>query len=182
MWNKLLKQLSLPESYISITLGFLVVIVAGILLYNNFSKTKQSGQSAETKSEESKTQEEISFPATHTIAEGENLWQIAEKYYGSGYNWVTLATENNIQNPDYITAGQTINIPKAQAIRPEGENLLATATAPEKNYSVIEGDNLWDISIREYGDGYAWPKIAKYNSLTNPDRIDPGTILKLPQI
>jgi len=60
----------------------------------------------------------VSLPASHTISEGETLWSIAEKYYTSGYNWVTLAKENNLSNPDYVQAGSVLSIPKAEPIKP----------------------------------------------------------------
>jgi len=75
MWNKLLKQLSLPESYISITLGFLVVLVAGILLYNNFSNPSKTEKAAETKYEESEIKEAINLPANYTVSAGDSLWK-----------------------------------------------------------------------------------------------------------
>jgi len=41
---------------------------------------------------------------------------------------------------------------------------------------------LWKIAEREYGDGFKWVEIAKLNNLKNPDLIEKGQILKLPQI
>lgn len=49
-----------------------------------------------------------------------------------------------------------------------------------KSYKIVEGDNLWDISIRAFGDGYRWVEIARLNNLSNPDLIFPGTTLNLP--
>lgn len=183
MWKKILKDLSLPESYISITLGFLVVIVAGLLIYNYFSKTqggKNIGQNVSPTP--SQQLEEISLlPATHTIAEKESLWTIAEKYYKSGYNWVTVAKENKIANPDRIFVGQKLVIPKAEPILLAGDKISSTATGALLTCTVVKGDNLWQIAIREYGDGFAWTKIAKANNLVNPNLIHPGNVLQLPR-
>jgi nucleoid-associated protein YgaU len=49
------------------------------------------------------------------------------------------------------------------------------------SYTVVEGDNLWDIAVRRYGDGYRWVDIAKANSLSNPDLIYPGSKFALPR-
>jgi len=58
---------------------------------------------------------------------------------------------------------------------------LAAATEPEKIYTVVAGDSLWNIAVREYGDGYAWTKIATANNLINPDLIHAGNVLRLPR-
>ncbi len=49
------------------------------------------------------------------------------------------------------------------------------------SYKVGEGDSLWDISVRAYGDGYRWPEIASLNNIQNPDLIYPGQVFKLPK-
>jgi nucleoid-associated protein YgaU len=177
MWKKYLKQFSLPESFISITLGFLVVVVAGLLIYNYLSKNKPFGTPVKETQTEEKATAKIELPTTHKVAANETLWSIAEKYYNSGYNWVTIASENNLTNPDYITVDQTLSIPKAEIIRLPGE--ISAAAAEVKTYTVVAGDSLWNIAVREYGDGYAWTRIAKENNLVNPNLIHPGNVLRL---
>ena len=181
MWKKLRQKLDLPESYISITLGFLVVLVAGILTYNYFVKNEVQNSAEEQKkaAEEQKAAGKPVLPTTYSVSSGDTLWSIAEKHYGSGYNWVTLATANNLTNPDQLEEGQKLSVPKAEVIKPES-NILAT-TAPPKDYSIAQGDSLWKIAEREYGSGYEWTKIAEYNSIANPDLIFAGNVIKLPR-
>uniref|UniRef100_A0A7C4M0Z0 LysM peptidoglycan-binding domain-containing protein n=1 Tax=candidate division CPR3 bacterium TaxID=2268181 RepID=A0A7C4M0Z0_UNCC3 len=183
MWKTYLKKLNFPESYVSITLGFLVIIVAGLLIYNNFTKTKKFEKELEQDitMEEKKQDVSTLLPLTHKVAQNENLWTIAEHYYKSGYNWVVIAKENKLVNPNNITVGQELTIPKAETLRPTGEKILTGAVAPSKTYTVIRGDNLWNIAVREYGDGFAWTKIAKANNLANPNLIHAGNILQLPE-
>lgn len=185
MWKKYLKELNLPESYVSLTLGFLVIIVGGLLLYNSFIKKEQpEGEPEEVLMEEKQIEEiQAALPSVHTVSANENLWTIAEKYYNSGYNWVSIASENNLKNPDKILVGQTLTIPKAEVIKPIGEKILAKAEATEapKTYTVVRDDSLWKIAVREYGDGYAWTKIAQANNLANPDLIHAGNVLRLPR-
>jgi LysM repeat protein len=61
--------------------------------------------------------------------------------------------------------------------------LYAPSMAQEttKRYVIKRGDTLWDISQKELMDPFLWPKLWRENShITNPDRIYPGDVLKIP--
>jgi hypothetical protein len=50
-----------------------------------------------------------------------------------------------------------------------------------KEYKVIKGDTLWDISKKELNDPFMWPKIWKENSwIANPHWIYPDQMIKIP--
>ena len=49
------------------------------------------------------------------------------------------------------------------------------------SYIIVEGDTLWDISVRAYGDGYRWSEIAQANNIANADLIYTGNSLNLPR-
>lgn len=50
-----------------------------------------------------------------------------------------------------------------------------------KEYKVLKGDTLWDISSKEIQDPFLWPKIWKENpEIKNPDRIYPDQTIKIP--
>ena len=50
-----------------------------------------------------------------------------------------------------------------------------------KEYKILKGDTLWDISKKELSDSFLWPKIWKENpAITNPDRVYPGQIIIIP--
>ena len=183
MFNKFLKNLNLPDSFVSVTLGFLVVIVVGLLIYNYFSKGKQTAEQTsknEVIYEEKSVDKATLLPTTHKVSDNENLWTIAVKYYDSGYNWVTIAQANKLANPNLLAVGQELTIPKAEVIKATGE-VSSTATEPAKTYTVVKGDNLWNIAVKEYGDGFTWTKIAQANKLVNPNLIHAGNVLTLPR-
>jgi hypothetical protein len=50
-----------------------------------------------------------------------------------------------------------------------------------KNYTIQKGDTLWDISREELNDPFLWPKVWQENpEITNPDRIYPDQIIRIP--
>ena len=50
-----------------------------------------------------------------------------------------------------------------------------------KEYKIIKGDTLWDISKKELNDPFMWPRIWKENSrITNPHWIYPDQMIKIP--
>lgn len=53
---------------------------------------------------------EVIQPVTYTTVAGDNLWNVAAKNCGSGYDWVHLARENGLKNPNYIVVGQTLKL------------------------------------------------------------------------
>lgn len=191
--KKWLKALHFNEPTISTLLGGAVIIVVGILIFNYF-KTGQTGEIGLGENIENglTLENEKVLPETHKVAEGEDLWKISEKYYNDGYQWVEIAKANNLDNPDLLAIDQELTLPKLEK-KPEiateaklsEEKVVAaaeTTNAIEGNeYQVQEGDYLWSIALRAYGDGYKWVEIANTNNLLNPDLIEAGQTLTLPR-
>ncbi|MEO5799362.1 MAG: LysM peptidoglycan-binding domain-containing protein [Gemmatimonadales bacterium] len=53
---------------------------------------------------------------------------------------------------------------------------------PEKTHTVVAGDSLSKIAKQTYGDGNRWREIfdANKDQITDPDKIHPGQVLRLP--
>jgi hypothetical protein len=51
-----------------------------------------------------------------------------------------------------------------------------------KQRQLIEGDNIWLLADREYGDPGCWRHIAKANNIDNPRKINAGRELMLPPL
>jgi len=183
-----LKRFKANEQTISMILGVLVVLVIGALVINYFRNVRTTKESQPT-SEESPTQESAQqplkleeLPTIYTVKTGDNLWKIAETVYGSGYNWVDIARENNLKNPNVVYAGQELKLPKVEPITPKiSQPTKALEPITGETYTVVKGDNLWQIAVRAYGDGYQWVKIARENRLANPNLIHSGNTLKIPR-
>lgn len=166
-------------------LGLLVVVIVGTLVVKYLKNDRGLvPQGTET---QNNSIERVN--KTHKVAKGESLWMIAEEYYGDGFKWVDIATENKLANASIIETDQELIIPEigVDAEQPE----IATADNTQKlesvnaitsaTYEVVKGDSLWKIAVRAYGDGYKWVEIAKANKITNPNVIYKGNVLALPR-
>ena len=178
-----LSQIKWGESYTSLFLGAVVVVVALVLVFS-FIRSRNLLNHGQTGSTSTVAKEEAAkrLPKTYTVKAGDHLWSIAEKYYGSGYNWVDLAYANNLENPGTIYVGAKLIVPD---VTPKTLTVVAPAQVQNpitgNTYTVVKGDFLWNIAVRAYGDGYQWVKIAKVNNLVSPNMIFSGNVLQLPR-
>ncbi|MEY3143816.1 MAG: hypothetical protein RLY21_2309 [Planctomycetota bacterium] len=132
---------------------------------------------------------------THAIAKGETLGDIAKRYYGKRSLGVKLAEFNKV-DPSRLKIGQTVAIPDITVLDPSAapapSAVLVTDTtlgvpapapaAPESpkfgTVKVAEGDTLYRIAKRVYGDGSRWNEIAALNNLGDGKALKPGRELK----
>lgn len=131
---------------------------------------------------------------THTIAKGETLGDVAKRYYGKRALGPKLA-EFNKADSSRLKIGQTITVPDiavldpsaAPAAQPEAApvGVPVMASAPETpaqpkygTVKVAEGDTLYRIAKRVYGDGSRWSEIATLNNLGDGKALKPGRELK----
>lgn len=180
--KKLLKTIKLNESTISMVLGLVVLIIVGSLVVK-YLKTDRGTIPQELLSGTNSVEQSSK---KHKVEKGETLWNIAVKYYGDGFKWVDIATENKLDNASIIETDQELVIPNievevantddTQLAQNNIDNPITTAT-----YETVKGDSLWKIAVRAYGDGYKWIEIAKENKITNPNIIYSGNILVLPR-
>lgn len=177
MAKKAKKRFLSADTYISMALGFAVVLLVGASLFNFFTKNaKQTNTQADADSQR------VSVPLIHRIQENETLWSIATTYYQNGYNWTDIKVANNLENPDVLVIGQVITIPAIQTNTGDIDSLAATIDAKplHDSVTVTQGESLWTIALREYGNPYRWTDIAHINNLANPDIIHTGNVLRLP--
>lgn len=206
----MLNTLRWEESYMSLLLGLAVVIIVGIFVVsfirnrgskNAPPKTDVSSQKTEKAEEilkednkdtkESAKDKSALSEERYTVVEGDNLWSIAEKVYQSGSNWKDIADANKLENPQVVHPGNKLIIPKAKTETKGGDSTVSQktedsiTTSPNKitgtSYTIARGDNLWDIAVRAYGDGFKWTEIAKANNLSNPGLIHADNVLAIPR-
>ena len=68
----------------------------------------------------------------HTVQKNETVWSIAVNYYGDGFKWVDIATENKIENASVIEIGQKLTISKVPTISQNKSDAITS-----DNYEVI---------------------------------------------
>jgi nucleoid-associated protein YgaU len=200
----ILKVIKLNENTLSMFFGIVTVILVSVLAFRMYSENKPeiSPESEQVVASSSPTpmlgdvkleqaEDGVVYPAElpekYTVVSGDHLWKISEKLYGSGYNWVDIARENNITSPGTILVGQELKLPRV-AVKMTEDQKLAVVTKTESpisiegdSYTVVKGDTLWSISLRAYADGYRYPEIASANGITNANVIEVGQVIKLPR-
>lgn len=123
----------------------------------------------------------------YIVQPGDTLWRIAAKYLGDGNRWRRIYEDNTdvLQNPNRLRVGQHIKLYLMHGNGTAG----ASATAPDAlgvmpggRYAVQQGDNLWKIAKKVYGQSWRWKEIyeANRNVLTDPARIYKGQVIVIP--
>lgn len=129
-------------------------------------------------------------PNTYTIQEGDWIVKVAEKKYGNPDAANEIMKANKITNPDEVNVGQVIVLPSAiptiPATTSEGEVNKDVAQTKKvlfkgNKYKIVEGEGLWEIAEKVYGDGMMWSRLAESNNLSEKDRLEVGQIIKIPR-
>lgn len=99
----------------------------------------------------------------YTVRRGETMESIASDWFGAKSKWVLIAHENPLVDPLKLKAGQNLRLPPKDA-KIEGIPLdeLRRLTRSTK-YVVADGDSLWKIAAKFYGNGSLNPLIADAN-------------------
>jgi hypothetical protein len=131
---------------------------------------------------------------------GESLSVIAKWYTGDVQNWPHLAKANSNLDPDHITIGTTVLIPKnllhtskpmpkafvdAVTKRHRSEKAKFARTPPKRAYYYhrvkYSGETLSIIAKWYTGDADNWQALTKANPKLNPNRINVGDKIRIPR-
>lgn len=123
----------------------------------------------------------------YTSKEGDTFQSIAQRFFGSTGYWRAIATANPNVDPNRLGPGRSLNIPldpdniQGKVAAPEGEPTTPPTPQPEHTiYIVQKGDTLSEISKALYGKASLWQRIVDANPHIDPDRLKPGSTLKIP--
>ncbi len=70
------------------------------------------------------------LPTTYTVQDGDSLWAVSEKFYGTGYEWKNIATANKIASANTLEKGQVLTVPKVEMISATSTDKSQVAQAP----------------------------------------------------
>lgn len=129
--------------------------------------TRQQGQPEAARSASSPT-----AGKSYTVQRGDDLWTLAERFYGEGREWRRIAAANPdllTGGPDHLEAGWRLTIPDSPPTQ-------------GRTHVVSRGETLSSVAERAYGDPDRWPKIFEANrfQLDDPDELPAGLRLVLP--
>ena len=122
----------------------------------------------------------------HKVGQGERLADISRKY---GILVATISKANSISNPNKLALGQVLLIPRTEDLlddvleeqksRLEEKQAAKQKVEPVKykRYVVKPGDSLWMIAS---ANNLSIDSLYGTNILRNPDRLAPGTELRIP--
>ena len=83
-----------------------------------------------------------------------------------------------------MAVGNTLGISQVEAAEVKIADAGAAGVDAPVFHEVKKGDTLWAISKRAYGDGSKYPVIFEANKpmLSDPDKIYPGQMLRIPPL
>lgn len=139
---------------------------AAPMTVNHAAATAENRHQSEHGSEERETRQ----AKTYRVRSGDDLWSLAEQFYGDGSQWTRIARANRSMltgGPDRLEVGWRLHIPGADL---------------PQEVTVRRGDSLSSIAERELGDSTRWQEIYRLNTsvVHDPDVLEPGWVLHLP--
>ncbi|PCI03191.1 MAG: peptidoglycan-binding protein LysM [Hyphomicrobiales bacterium] len=80
-----------------------------------------------------------------------------------------------------VALGNTLGVSQVEATEVK---VAAAAPADVVLHEVQKGDSLWKIATKHYGNGSKYPEIFEANKpmLSDPDKIYPGQMLRIPKL
>lgn len=132
----------------------------------------------------------ISGELRYTVQSGDSLWLIAERYYGTGYEWPRLMAANEGRLMPGGVRFSNVLQPGWEVIVPTVNYATTVGADGAISYVIQPGDTLRGIAANLLGDERCWPTIFAANvgvvgengrTLTDPDLIWPGMVLTIPQ-
>ena len=175
------------ESYSSLLLGILVVIITTVLLVflvrdRNSIQNNPSQRISSTNTELTNTtdEEKLSFAsASAGVTKVPTILTPTAKPTLSPTLQPTLKPSIVITKIPTLKPSVTLMQPTIVA---QTTPAVSVIDKDAKSHTVVAGENLWSIAERYYKSGYNWTDIARVNNLSNPGMIRTGMKLTIPSV
>lgn len=168
--------ISLREKFPSFLLGLCIVSFIVVSIIKKVGIRVNTAKTPETKTIS------VDSVKTYTVKNGDDLWGIAEKMYGSGFNASDIARANKLSEPYSLNENQILIIPSIAPKKPTKGTITekAVQTKHVSEYVVLPGDYLWQIAEKVYGDGNQMSKLIESNNIPYPYNVEEGQKLLIP--
>lgn len=164
------------EKFPSFLLGLLLTSYFSLLIINKIGIKKEVAKVREQKNIA------IDEVKTYTVKANDDLWAIAEKMYGSGFNAADIAAANKLSEPYTLIENQILIIPSVASKKPTQGDITEQAAQTKRvsEYIVLPGEYLWQIAEKLYGDGNQMSKLIDANRIPYPYNVEEGQKLLVP--
>jgi nucleoid-associated protein YgaU len=195
--SSILDVLKFGESYTSLILGIIVVIVATILLLS-FVKTRNGNKQPTNPAISQQLTQEQAQQVQYNISDTPSVLSTIVVTPTLILTPTTQPTAKPTTKPTAVPtkvvarvtktiATPTVTkVPTAVPTKKVEQKQIAQKQQPSnkstKTYTVVAGDSLWSIAEKEYKSGYNWIDIARVNNLSNPSEIHSGNKLIIPVV
>jgi len=177
------------ESYTSLILGIIVVIISSALLLSFVHNKNTNNQQNKNIAQGPQQNYQIStLPTLTPIQKDENpTATIAPTEEVKAPTATVAPTKAPKVTPTNIPTVAPTKVPTVMPTK-KAEPTVAPKPAVTNNtvkggeYVVKSGDTLWNIAEDHYKSGYNWVDIARVNNLSNPGMINAGNKLVLPKV
>ena len=168
--------LLLKEKFPSFFFGFIIATYLAFIIVIKMGIKWETAKIRDTK------KVRIESVKTYTVKLNDDLWRIAEKMYGSGFNAIDIAQANKLAEPYTLIENQILVIPSITPKKPTQGDLTDSAaqTKHVSEYVVLQGDYLWQIAEKLYGDGNQMGKLIDANRIPYPYNVEEGQTLLVP--
>jgi nucleoid-associated protein YgaU len=174
------------ESYTSLILGIIVVVISTALLLSfvHNRNTNNAGNPQQGKNvAQGSANYQISSLPTLTPIVSEEASATVEPTEVKKTEVTAAPTKAPVVTPSKVPTLAPTHAPTVMPTKqPEPTVTPKTVTVSGGEYIVKSGDTLWSIAENHYKSGYNWVDIARANKLSNPGAINAGNKLILPKV
>lgn len=150
-------KINWQESYASLILGAIIVIILGLLVANFLTRRGQQQIDGGEQVSQPTQQEIGTAGGEYKTVAGDSLSAISQKFYQTEEFWPQLAQANKIANPNVLFVDLSLKIPaKSEVESLRGQQVATT-------YNVASGETFFTIAEKVYRDGSKWPVLHQAN-------------------